>query len=76
MLCLRCKRIMHRSWSKTRPQSSCSRTAGQVDSKDVPTHTSLNAEVAWQPKAAEGGVLVSCSADRDKKNSESKGKHC
>lgn len=50
--------------------------AGQVDSKDAPTHSSLNAEAAWQPKAAEGGVLVSCSADGDKKSSESKGKHC
>ncbi|XP_028950009.2 uncharacterized protein [Malus domestica] len=84
------KRIMHRSWSETRPQSSCSGTsglkecsyykgkkqAGKVDSKDVPTHTSLNAKAAWQPKAAEGGVVVSYSADRDKKSSESKGKHC
>ncbi|XP_048435383.1 uncharacterized protein LOC103936487 isoform X2 [Pyrus x bretschneideri] len=50
--------------------------AGQVDSKDVPTHSSLNAEAAWQPKAAEGGVLVSCSAAGDKKSSESRGKHC
>ncbi|KAM2097319.1 hypothetical protein ACFX1R_020880 [Malus domestica] len=84
------KRIMHRSWSETRPQSSCSGTsglkecsyykgkkqAGKVDSKDVPTHTSLNAKAAWQPKAAEGGVVVSYSADRDKKSLESKGKHC
>ncbi|CAN6679244.1 unnamed protein product [Malus baccata var. baccata] len=62
------KRIMHLSWSETRPQSSCSGTsglkecsyykgkkqAGKVDSKDVPTHTSLNAKAAWKPKAAEG----------------------
>ncbi|KAM1225083.1 hypothetical protein ACFX2G_044841 [Malus domestica] len=49
---------------------------GQDDSKDVPTHSGLNAEAAWQPKAAEGGVLVSCSADGDKKSLESKGTHC
>ncbi|PRQ26501.1 putative nucleic acid-binding protein [Rosa chinensis] len=47
---------------------------GEVNFKDTDTETGASAKPTSQPKAAEGGVLVSCSSAVDKRSLEWEGK--